>query len=260
MQERCWNEIVRAPDPGPKQGRNCALGRLPEVQSVFKVLTTNDLMITLQAWPVRLKRPGTVLVPGLLRSTGVTDMRFVFDARKTAQAARCLIALDGGTMNYMVLIKLLYLADRRSLIETGMPISGDRMVAMPHGPVLSRTYDQINMGAPPETDEGTAWYEYITEPSDYDVSSRGESRTDQLSHYELDLLGETFERFGRMSRWALRDYTHTLPEWVDPHGSSLPIEPETILRAHGKSSEEIERRVEDAEEMWFIGNLAKITH
>lgn len=192
-------------------------------------------------------------------------MRFVYDARKTAQAARWLIDLNGGTINYMVLIKLLYLADRHALIETGLPITGDRMVAMPHGPVLSRTLDQINMGIPsvgipPEIAEGVHWYWYITEPSNYEVSARGEARTDQLSQYELDLLGEIYARFGQMNKWVLRDYTHTLPEWEDPHGSSHPIEPESILRGHGKSSAEIERMVADAEEMWFIDNLAKITH
>jgi hypothetical protein len=32
--------------------------------------------------------------------------------------------------------KLLYLADRESLKKTGRPITGDRVVAMEHGPVL----------------------------------------------------------------------------------------------------------------------------
>ena len=39
-------------------------------------------------------------------------------------------------MAYIKLIKLMYLADRRCLIETGFPITGDRMVSMPKGPEL----------------------------------------------------------------------------------------------------------------------------
>lgn len=202
-----------------------------------------------------------MLVPGLLHSADVTNMRFIFDGRKTAQAACFLVELNGGAMNYMVLIKLLYLSDRRSLVETGLPITGDQMVSMPHGPVLSRTYDQINMGEPPETDEEAVhWYEYMTEPDGYTVRKKKDPETDQLSQYELDVLAEIYEKFGQMNRWRLRDFTHTLPEWVDPRGSSLPIEPETILRAHGKSSTEIERMIEDAEEVWFMRNLNQITH
>jgi len=187
-------------------------------------------------------------------------MRFEFDGLKTAQAARYLLGLNDGTMSYMVLIKLLYLADRRSLIETGAPITGDRMVAMPHGPVLSQTLDQINMGTPVEPDEPTPWYEYVTVPKNYNVSAKKKANTDQLSRYELDILEETYTKFGKMSKWALRDFTHTLPEWKDPHGSSLPIEPDTILRAAGKSDAEIEEIIEEAEEVFFIRNLAKITH
>ena len=188
-------------------------------------------------------------------------MRFVFDTRKTAQAAASLLALANGTMSYMVLVKLLYLADRRSLIETGAPITGDRMVAMPHGPVLSQTLDQINMGKSVDPEEPGVWYEYVTEPAGYNVSAtKAEVETDELSRYELKILSDTFEQFGNMTKWALRDFTHTLPEWSDPHGSSHPIEPETILRASGKSDTEVEQLVDAAEDVWFIRNLAAITH
>lgn len=187
-------------------------------------------------------------------------MRFMFDSRKTAQAACWLVNRAGGTLNYMVLIKLLYLADRQTLIETGAPITGDRMVAMPHGPVLSRTYDQVNMGEPVEPDQPTAWYEYITEPTGYNVSIKKEPETGELSRYELGVLDSVYARFGRMNKWVLRDLTHTLPEWNDPNGSSFPIYPEDILRAAGRSDSEIREMTEAAEEVWFIHSLAGIAH
>src|SRR3990172_2573892 len=115
-------------------------------------------------------------------------MRFVYEHRKTAQAASYLLSLADGSMNYMVLIKLLYLSDRRSLIETGVPITGDQMVAMPHGSVLSQTYDQINMASPVEPEASAPWFEYITEPSDYAVSAKKAPELDELSQYELDVL------------------------------------------------------------------------
>ncbi len=188
-------------------------------------------------------------------------MRFVFDDCKTAQAAGWLLHKAGGTMSYMVLIKLLYLADRKSLVKTGVPITGDKMVAMPHGPVLSRTYDHVNMGEPTETDQPTAWYEYITEPEGYNVSGKKtEPKTDELSQYELETLDSVYQQFGQMNRWVLRDFTHTLPEWSDPQGSSFPIEPETILRAEGRSDREIREMTEAAEELWFLNSLARIAH
>jgi uncharacterized phage-associated protein len=180
-------------------------------------------------------------------------MRFVFDELKAAQAAAYLLKLHGGTMNYMVLIKLLYLADRQALIETGSPVTRDRMVSMPHGPVLSNILDLINMGRP---QPAGPWFDYITEPSNYDVSLEIDiPASDELSRYELDLLKQVHDRFGSMDKWALRDLTHTLPEWVDPRGSSVPIDPESILRAAGKSPEQIEKMSADAEELWFLDTV-----
>ena len=183
-------------------------------------------------------------------------MRFAFNERKTAQAAAHLIQRHGGRLNYLVLIKLLYLADRRCLLEAGQPITGDWMVSMPYGPVLSRVLNLINTGTPAKASE---WYTYITEPTSYEVAlARIDPDTDELSRFELRVLEEIDSAFGSLDKWELVELTHTLPEWVDPERSSLPIEPETILRAEGKSPEEIERIVHDAEEIRFLRALDPI--
>jgi uncharacterized phage-associated protein len=41
------------------------------------------------------------------------------------------------------LLKLMYLADRKSLLETGVPITGDSISALDKGPVLSQTYNRL---------------------------------------------------------------------------------------------------------------------
>jgi hypothetical protein len=60
--------------------------------------------------------------------------KFKFNERKAVQAAGRLI-LQNGEMNYMALIKLLYLIDRESLLRFGRSITGDKVVAMKQGPV-----------------------------------------------------------------------------------------------------------------------------
>ncbi|MGH7718763.1 MAG: hypothetical protein ACREON_07970 [Gemmatimonadaceae bacterium] len=42
---------------------------------------------------------------------------------KTTQAAARLIEREGGEINVMKLVKLLYLAERRALLEWGRPIT-----------------------------------------------------------------------------------------------------------------------------------------
>jgi uncharacterized phage-associated protein len=95
-------------------------------------------------------------------------MRFVFNERKAAQMAAHLLDLSGRSMKYLQLMKLMYLADRTALLEKGRPISGDRYVSMKFGPVLSEVLDLLR-DEPQSSD--TPWFEYITPPSNYEVSS-----------------------------------------------------------------------------------------
>jgi len=181
------------------------------------------------------------------------SIRFPFKEKKSAEAAAHLLMRHNGTLNYMVLIKLLYLADRQALVDSGMPITGDQPFSLPHGPVLSKILDLINMG---REDGASPWFEYITEPQNYNVSLvQRPPSSSELSEYELRVLDVIDEQFGRLDKWMLRDLTHKLPEWVDPNGSSIPIRIETILESADKSQAEIERIAGDARESCFLESL-----
>ncbi|MFN0145944.1 MAG: Panacea domain-containing protein [Dehalococcoidia bacterium] len=181
-------------------------------------------------------------------------MRFVFDDRKTTQAAARLLELSGGKLEYIKLIKLLYLADRRALIETGYPITGARLVSMPRGPVLSQVLDYVTEGAP----EGSIWGEYISAPSNYAVTLTQPSTDENLSRYDTDLLDEIHAQYGGWDRWALVQLTHELPEWVDPGGSSTPIDPQVILRDAGRSDEDIREIASQAAEVWSFRKIGRL--
>ncbi len=156
---------------------------------------------------------------------------------KATQAAAHLLRQSGGKMSHMKLIKLLYLADRRALVEWGRPITFDWYVSMPHGPVLSFTLDRLNDEA--DGENPSYWHRYISERRDNEVALMGEAPNDQLSPAEEQLLKEVYAEFGQMSRWELRDYSHKLPEWQDPQGSSVPISVRDILLAEGHSEEDV---------------------
>ena len=180
-------------------------------------------------------------------------MQFPFNKRKAAQAAAYLLARHSGRLSYLLLIKMLYFADRQSLIETGQQITGDQMVSMPHGPVLSEIYDLINWW---KADEQPTWFEYISEKDGYDVClTKKNPERDELSEYEVETLGKIDQIYGHLSRWRVRDISHSLPEWKDPQGSSRPIDPADILRFAGKPEDEIERVAADAEELWLFKTL-----
>lgn len=68
----------------------------------------------------------------------------MFNERKVAQMAAFLLGKGGDRMPHLKLMKLLYLSDREAMERYGFPISGDCIVAMPHGPVLSMTLNLMD--------------------------------------------------------------------------------------------------------------------
>lgn len=182
-------------------------------------------------------------------------MRFHLNERKAAQAAAHLLRRHGGRLPYMSLIKLLYLADRRALIETGTPITGDRMVSMPYGPVLSHVLDLISHGPR----DGSPWFRYVSEPEGYDVALRAaDPESDALSRYDLEVLDAVDEQHGHLDRWALVAYCHTLPEWKDPEGSSITIDPEDILRTADVPEDEIRQIAAGAKELEHLARFGLV--
>lgn len=163
----------------------------------------------------------------------------MFNERKAAQMAAYLLHKRGGTMSHLKLMKLLYLVDREAMDRYGVPVSGDLLVAMPHGPVLSNTLNQMDGDV--ESSPG-GWTHWIADKADYELTLRkplSPEDLDELSEAECEVLDAVWERFGSMGRWALRDYTHThCPEWQDPQGSSHPISYYRVFRALGKSPQD----------------------
>ncbi len=175
-------------------------------------------------------------------------MHFTFNERKAAQTTAWFIQKKGGVFNYQALLKLLYLADRQSLIEKGRPITRDTMYSMRQGPILSVILNRFQGEISEETKD---WYEYVTEADNYNVSLAKENpETDELSKYELKVLEKIFTEHGHKSRHDLITLTHDLPEWRYPGGSSRVINPEEILKAEGVSQETIDRMSEEAEEIF----------
>lgn len=164
---------------------------------------------------------------------------------KATEAAARLLMRESGRMNHMKLIKLLYLADRKALLSWGRPITFDWYVSMPHGPVLSFTLDKIN--SDPETTADSYWHRFISERQVHEVSllKNEPASCDHLSPAEEKLLDSVYDEFGQMDQWKLRDYSHTLPEWRDPRGSSLSISIRDILSSEGFSEADIQE-VEEA--------------
>ncbi len=165
-------------------------------------------------------------------------MLFHFDIRKATASAAYVCGLNGGSLNVLHLIKMLYWADRTALQSWHRTITGDRFVSMRNGPVLSRIYNLIQgRGGGPEM---AVWSGTFHARSGNTVSLKSEPDLDPLSPRETDALRTAFEKFRHVPAGDLIEFLHkVLPEWTDPGDSSVPIEPETILRAAGFDDKQI---------------------
>jgi len=137
-------------------------------------------------------------------------------------------------MSYLKLMKLLYIADRKALVELGRPITFDRFVSMKHGPVLSRTLNVMKRKVTADY-----WSQYISPPDYYELHLlTAEPPREKLSRAEEAILDSVFQEYGHYDKYDLRDLTHTFPEWKDPGDSSEDISLHELLRGQGLTDDE----------------------
>ncbi len=161
---------------------------------------------------------------------------FPFKFDKALQAAAYLLRREPHrTMNYMRLLKVLYVADRESIRQTGRPITGDRFAAMKRGPVLSEVLDLVKG----EHLRSPEWGTFIVR-DEYDVSLSQDPGQAALSRFEIETLERVAEDNRGRDEWAMVAYTHTFPEWIknDPGDSSKWIPLADLLKAVKRSKDQ----------------------
>jgi uncharacterized phage-associated protein len=160
-------------------------------------------------------------------------MKLNFNLPRTLQAAAELLkSSPGQRMNYMRLLKLLYIAERELLAEHSHPITGDEAVAMERGPVLSQTYGLI-LGKAVGAEE---WAKYVRKDH-YDACLIADPGRGQLSKVVLEKLDEVSQRYQDMDEWDMVEETHKFEEWKKNYTgskSAYPIAWEDVLIAQGK--------------------------
>jgi len=187
-------------------------------------------------------------------------MYFQFGTTKLIEAAGVLLKCrPNRRMSYLRLLKLLYIADRESLKETGWPVVGTEPVAMEHGPVHSKVYDLVKGGGRISSQELEHWSSHINTDG-HDVVLAADPGTDSLSPYEMEKLERVCLRYEGIDRFGVSDLTHDFPEWAKNYrqGTSRPIPLEDILWAIGRTGD-CEEILADAAEVNALNNLLGVS-
>jgi hypothetical protein len=166
-------------------------------------------------------------------------MTFWLDINKAVAATAFLIEKAGGEHDMFVLLKTLYYADRSSLIKDHRTITGDNFVSMDKGPVLTQIYNLMKGRGVASSQE--TWNSFFgTGEKQYGIKLKSVPDLDYLSENEKQTLSESFDIILSINPVLISKWMHaTFPEWKDPHGSSIPIDPKIILRSQNVSESEI---------------------
>lgn len=142
-------------------------------------------------------------------------MRTSFDYHKAVQAINFMACKEGGRIDKLRLLKLLFFAERFHLRAYGRPIFYDQYWAMPMGPVSSSVKDIAEFSDFLSQDE----YEYaalylIKGTRPHSIESIKSVDEDEFSDSDLQALEWAFEHFRHLSNSDLIDRTHLYPEWA----------------------------------------------
>lgn len=137
-----------------------------------------------------------------------------FDYKKAVQAINYLAKKEGGEIDKLKLIKLIYFADRYHIRKYGRPIINDTYWAMRLGAVASSTKDIAEFSNFLDSKELNYAKNFInTKKNSNLVNSIGDADLDIFSKSDIEALNFSYSKFGAFKASKLVDICHKYPEW-----------------------------------------------
>lgn len=173
-------------------------------------------------------------------------MNFPVNDKKATEAVARLLDKSGGEADYLRVVKLVYLADRDSIIRRGVPIVGGRYYSMRLGPAVGEVMHFANLEK-----SASGWIDRIS-PRRGNTLQLRHPRLEygSLSQAELDILDAVVEEHSNRTTAALVKWCHQYcHEYEHVLWGRRDIDVESILRAGGKTADKIHRVVKEAEEL-----------
>lgn len=159
------------------------------------------------------------------------------DTAKAIQAVGVVLRREGKRSGRLRLLKLLYIADRKCLAETGAFLLGSKFVAMKHGPLHSEVLDLINGWHLGEPD----WSQYFRTDGRW-ITLESEPEVGRLSRHEVELLNSVADEHAGKDDWEIVEYTHAFDEWKKNYpnlaeDTSKLIPLEDVIDATGRTAD-----------------------
>lgn len=172
-------------------------------------------------------------------------MNCKIDARKTTQVVARLIQKSGEPLDYLRMIKLVYLAERESLLKRGIPIVGGQYFSMNKGPAISELMDFV------QTRNAPGWKELISPRMGNDLKLKASPTFESLSAREVEILDSTMAAHATKTTEELVEWCHKNCSETEevPLGGRNDISIESILSAGKIPADQIAKVVSELESM-----------
>jgi hypothetical protein len=167
---------------------------------------------------------------------------FQLDTTKASELACDFIRREGGAMNIMNLIKLVYALDRLSIQRRCIPVVGGTYFSLPNGPITSELLDLINSGTL-WGEDNCRWEEFISDRQNHEIGLSGaEIGTEHLAASELKLIDQIYAELGDKDQWQFREWSHErCEEWTPIARDRDRIALAKMARAVGLNDEQIKQ-------------------
>lgn len=147
--------------------------------------------------------------------------------RKAVQAVDYIAQKWPRVTQYYV-CKIIYFADKAHCLDWGRTITGDRYVAMDHGPVSSRVYEMLKLGSGEEDellDMISSRLSFEIEGNKIHMHSKGATEFDALSASDCEALDSAIAFCRPLSFSKLRDISHRERAWIAASQDELRSNP-----------------------------------
>lgn len=142
------------------------------------------------------------------------NLQFKVNYQKCTQSLNFFSQKEGGQINKMKALKLVFFADRYHLRKYGRLLTNDSYMAMEHGPVPSTTKDIAESNDYLNDDIKKYSQEFVDPIDNLTLSSTNNVDESVLSESDLEALNFAWDTFGHLDQFELRDVTHHYPEWL----------------------------------------------
>lgn len=140
----------------------------------------------------------------------------VFKYKKGVQAINFLAVWDGGSIDKLKAMKLMWLADRLHLRKYGRSITGDQYCALPLGPVPSGTLSLVNSEQLAQHPEALIYrnkFIKVDEANNRRIASVANPDEKVFSDTDEEALWDIYVEFSTQSSSQLVNLSHEYPEW-----------------------------------------------